>query len=233
MKKILLGLFIFGFLVLGSQAHASVLSDALLRIDSLTKELAQLKAKLGAAVLHADPSPISDIVNDSIPSLPAIPSLSLPVVLGPNASNITATSATISATITYLGNPAATAGGMCYDQTSGTTGCNTAGISLGTISRNLTGLTPNTRYYYTGQAVSTLGTALSSVGTSFTTLSTTAPSATISATNCSILSGASNCISSIKWQLTNPSNSSYKVITSNSNNSISAVETVGTGIQVL
>ena len=94
----------------------------------------------------------------------------LPTLSNPTATNITSTTATIGATVTSLGSPTASAGGMCYDQMSGTTGCNTGGIALGTISRNLTGLTPNTRYYYTGQAYSSLGTAYTTIPFSFMTL---------------------------------------------------------------
>jgi len=50
MKKLLLGLFIFSFLAVGAQVHASALSDALLKIQNLTKEVSQLKTKLGASV---------------------------------------------------------------------------------------------------------------------------------------------------------------------------------------
>jgi len=49
MKKILMSLFVLGLFAFSFQAHASVLSDALLKIESLTKELANLKADLEAA----------------------------------------------------------------------------------------------------------------------------------------------------------------------------------------
>jgi len=56
MKKLLAGLFIFGFLAIGVQVtHASVLSDALLKISSLQSELSQLKTKLGAAAVLSEP----------------------------------------------------------------------------------------------------------------------------------------------------------------------------------
>ncbi len=56
MKKLLAGLFIFGFFAIGVQVtHASILSDALSKIDSLQKELMQLKANLGASALASDP----------------------------------------------------------------------------------------------------------------------------------------------------------------------------------
>ncbi len=48
MKKILFGLFLFCLFAFGSQAHASVLSDALAQIKNLENEIAQLKANLTA-----------------------------------------------------------------------------------------------------------------------------------------------------------------------------------------
>jgi len=56
MKKILMSLFVLGLFAFSFQAHASVLSDALLKIESLTKELAQLKLQLKASV--GDTSPV-------------------------------------------------------------------------------------------------------------------------------------------------------------------------------
>jgi hypothetical protein len=53
MKKLLVGLFIFGFLVMGaSQANASTLTDALAKIKSLENEVLSLKTKLGATALR-------------------------------------------------------------------------------------------------------------------------------------------------------------------------------------
>ncbi|MFA6999533.1 MAG: hypothetical protein WC241_00265 [Candidatus Paceibacterota bacterium] len=52
MKKLLIGLFIFGFIAISApQVHASLYSDALLKIQNLTKEISQLKIKLKASVL--------------------------------------------------------------------------------------------------------------------------------------------------------------------------------------
>ena len=54
MKKLLVGLFILVFLFVGaSQAHASILSDALAQIKSLKSEILSLKTKLGASVLSS------------------------------------------------------------------------------------------------------------------------------------------------------------------------------------
>src|ERR1035437_1400934 len=50
MKKLLAVLVIFGALTIGSQAHASVLSDALLKIKNLTNEILQIKLSLKASV---------------------------------------------------------------------------------------------------------------------------------------------------------------------------------------
>ncbi|MFA6393046.1 MAG: Ig-like domain-containing protein [Candidatus Paceibacterota bacterium] len=57
MKKLLIGLFIFGFLAVSApQVHASILSDALLKIQNLQKEVSSLKSKLGAYALGYTPS---------------------------------------------------------------------------------------------------------------------------------------------------------------------------------
>lgn len=50
MKKYLISLFVLGIFAFSFQAHASVLSDALLKIENLTKELTELKSQLGASV---------------------------------------------------------------------------------------------------------------------------------------------------------------------------------------
>ncbi len=110
----------------------------------------------------------------SFTTSPVITSTS-PVMSNLMATNITQNSATISMNVTSLGNPAAYSGGMCFDTSStGKTNCSTLGISLGVNSRNLTGLTPNTTYYFVGQAVNSSGTFYSEVS-SFKTLSTTTP----------------------------------------------------------
>ncbi|MCX6754035.1 MAG: hypothetical protein NTV03_03205, partial [Candidatus Nomurabacteria bacterium] len=51
MKKLIALLFVFGFIVFSApQVHASVLSDALLKIQNLQKEVEKLKTQIGAAV---------------------------------------------------------------------------------------------------------------------------------------------------------------------------------------
>jgi len=66
MKKLLAGLFIFGFLAIGAQAHASVLSDALLKITSLQSELSQLKTKLGALAIDGDVSAVAPVAPPAV-----------------------------------------------------------------------------------------------------------------------------------------------------------------------
>lgn len=113
--------------------------------------------------------------NGSFKTLSGVASTTLPSISNLSATNITQNSATISMNVTSLGNPAAYSGGMCFDTSStGKTNCSTLGISLGVNSRNLTGLTPNTTYYFVGQAVNSSGTFYSEVS-SFKTLSTTTP----------------------------------------------------------
>ena len=65
MKKLLAGLFVFGFLFAGiGQVHASVLSDALLKIENLQKELSSLKASLKGSSYYYDipETPITSII---------------------------------------------------------------------------------------------------------------------------------------------------------------------------
>ena len=50
MKKLIIGLFALVLLFVGTQAHASLYSDALLKIENLKKEVLQLKDQLGSAV---------------------------------------------------------------------------------------------------------------------------------------------------------------------------------------
>lgn len=50
MKKILMSLFVLGLFAFSFQAHASVLSDALLKIENLTKEITKLKIQLKSSV---------------------------------------------------------------------------------------------------------------------------------------------------------------------------------------
>jgi hypothetical protein len=80
------------------------------------------------------------------------PNTTLPVVSNNTVTNITATSATIGATITSLGSPAATSGGMGYGTSPSSISDSTNGLQGTNLTRNLTGLTPNTTYYYNGFA---------------------------------------------------------------------------------
>ena len=92
MKKLLVGLFVLCSLAVGSQqAHASVLSDALLKIKSLTSELAKLQLSLGAFVADA---PVFDEGGEPSGGLPsgsmtASPSSFCEISSGNSSCNLT------------------------------------------------------------------------------------------------------------------------------------------------
>ena len=57
MKKLLMGLFLFGIVSFGFQTHAFTLNDALLQIKSLQKEIAEIRSSLGASAGY---TPVTD-----------------------------------------------------------------------------------------------------------------------------------------------------------------------------
>jgi hypothetical protein len=88
-----------------------------------------------------------------------------PTVTINEPSNITSTTATCSGNVTSEGSASVTERGICYN-TSGTptTSSNkvTSGSGGGAFTCNLTGLTPNTKYYVRAYAKSSAGTSYSS-----------------------------------------------------------------------
>ncbi len=94
----------------------------------------------------------------------------LPVVETTNATNVTSTSATLVGTITHQGESAVTERGILYSTTDtnpkiGDTDVtkDTNGTGTGVFSKNITGLTANTIYYYRAYATNTQGTAYGDV----------------------------------------------------------------------
>ncbi|HAQ02456.1 TPA: hypothetical protein DEP30_02075 [Candidatus Nomurabacteria bacterium] len=158
MKKLLVGLFIFGFLSVGiGQVHASVLSDTLLKIQNLQREIASLKISL----------------KGSVADIPQPPTLGTTTV-----SNFTSTGVTISSSVVSLGYPALLiARGTCYGlETQGPmSNClNDAGKTTGPFSQNRTGLTPNTKYLAISYAINDTATNWSNT-VSFTTPASVTP----------------------------------------------------------
>jgi hypothetical protein len=111
--------------------------------------------------------------------------IGFPTVTSPTVTNVAATSATIGANVTAAGATTVTARGTYYDTNTFPTanGATTAGTT-GTFTRDITGLTTNTKYYYRGYATNTAGTNYSVDG-SFTTLPAAPTIATASAVTAS------------------------------------------------
>jgi Concanavalin A-like lectin/glucanases superfamily len=93
------------------------------------------------------------------------------------ATNVTTTTVTLNASITFDGGASSTVNGFHYGLTTGygTTVSNTASLDTGGFSKNITGLTPGTTYHFQGFATNTTGTG-TSVDNTFTTIAlTTSP----------------------------------------------------------
>jgi hypothetical protein len=96
------------------------------------------------------------------------PPPAVPTVTSPTATSIAQTTATIGANVTSLGAPATiSARGMCYAKYPiPDINCASAGgTTLGTFTRNVTGLMRNTTYYYRGYATNATGSGYSVDGT--------------------------------------------------------------------
>lgn len=132
--------------------------------------------------------------------------LSIPVITNIITKNITQTGATIEGTLSHLGDPKATSTGSSYglsESTLSNTITNTfSGSQPITISRILTGLTPNTKYYFNIFATNTMGTG--SGANSFTTLPLPSGSLTPNPSSCTITTGNSSCSINLGWELFNP-----------------------------
>ncbi|MFN6341355.1 MAG: T9SS type A sorting domain-containing protein [Bacteroidota bacterium] len=110
----------------------------------------------------------------SAPTANATTSGGVPTLSIPTASAITATSATLGATVTSDGGSALTARGTVFKTSTPVASSDNAlaegGSSVAAFTHSRTGLTEQTLYYYAGYATNITGTGLSSEG-SFTTLS--------------------------------------------------------------
>jgi hypothetical protein len=103
-----------------------------------------------------------------------------PMVSTSPANSITTNSAIGNGNVTFQGTYTVTSRGICWSTSSNPTTANftcTSGGGLGAFSCNMSGLSPNTTYYYRAFAISGAGTVYG--GQSFfTTLSSTSPSVT-------------------------------------------------------
>lgn len=117
---------------------------------------------------------------------PTTPTLSTPVHLA-----VTQTSVTVGATLVSDGGSSVTVRGMCLGTGANPTSCTAiGGTSLGAFTRDYTGLTCGTTYYYRGYATNGVGTGYSNDG-SFTTNACAAVGVDLTVTNISPAHGAS------------------------------------------
>ena len=105
---------------------------------------------------------------DPTPTPPPTPTGTV-TISAPRVSDISATSATVRATVTPSSGVSVTSRGFCYSTSPNpTTSDNTVPTQLNDMLATLSGLTANTTYYVKGYAVSSLGTTYSDA-TSFKT----------------------------------------------------------------
>ena len=102
------------------------------------------------------------------------------------ATNITSTSARLSANVTSDGNDPPVSRSICYGLALNSTSCYSAGTGMGTFFFDATGLTPNTTYYFRGKAENDKGLTYSTNGSvssngTFKTLATPYPNLKASA----------------------------------------------------
>ncbi len=101
-----------------------------------------------------------------------------PSVQTNSASNITTTGATLSGDVTFDGNTTVTARGFVYGtDANNLTQTVTSGSGLGSFTKTLNNLTPNTTYYYKAYATNRLGMSYGEV-MSFTLIATYPPTVT-------------------------------------------------------
>ena len=140
-----------------------------------------------------------------------------PIINNPSSSNITTSSATLSATLVSAGTPNTPfEKGFCVSTSSGnlpssgdpngTCEQSSTSNSLGSFSLNKTGLSAGTTYYFKGYAKNPTDTAYTSGSPlSFATSAAPLPmSGSLTASDCGIGIGLSSCSSSISWSTTNP-----------------------------
>jgi hypothetical protein len=134
---------------------------------------------------------VSGISDSTISSYTYTASAAPPTVTTTTATSITTTSATSGGVVTATGGASVTSEGVCYATSSNpTTPCTSNGTAT-PFTSPITGLTPNTTYFYRAFATNTAGTGYGS-DLSFTTLPTCATPVTIGAfTSCGTVFGTS------------------------------------------
>lgn len=92
-----------------------------------------------------------------------------PTVTSLAHSNLTSASVTLSANVTSAGSAPITSRGFYYGTTNNpTTNLTTVSGTTGTMTANISGLQPNTTYYYRAFATNSVGTTFTTSGTFFT-----------------------------------------------------------------
>jgi hypothetical protein len=105
--------------------------------------------------------------------------LSVPTVTTPTSASITNTTATLGATVTSDGGSALTARGICWGTSPAPTACSPEGqTGVSAFTMQVTGLSPDTTYYYRGYATNSSGIAYSPDATFTTASSSQTPTVT-------------------------------------------------------
>ena len=119
-------------------------------------------------------------------------SYSLPIVSTSSSSSITGNSVDLGGNVTSDGGTTVTARGICWSTTSNpnlASSITINGLGMGVFSSSLSGLLPNTTYYYRAYATNSVGTAYGNI-MSFKTLSS--PFVSTSSTSLVTLTGANS-----------------------------------------
>lgn len=137
-------------------------------------------------------------------NMPIVVIGTFPTVVNPVSSSVTTNSAVIGATVSSFGNPPSiSARGVCYSLTanptisgSGSTCVSDSNLVLGSFTKSIVGLSPNTLYHFRGYATNGYGTGYSPDATFTTSSSPTAVTLEYKPTNIKDLvkAGDSNSI---------------------------------------
>ncbi len=151
----------------------------------------------------------------SVPTLTLAQTSTAPTVVTGTATSILRTTATLSASITSTGGATVTVRGVQYGltQTATWSSYETGAFSTGSYSRDITGLTPQTTYWFRGYATNSKGTSYGSWVTFQTkeypqilTIAASAVAGTSARLNSGLASdGNDDCVITFGWGLTSAS----------------------------
>ena len=147
-----------------------------------------------------------------------------PSVTTTAATSLSSTGATMNGNITGDGGTAITDRGFCYKTASGvliTDNFTTeGGITTGTYSKAVSGLSVNTQYFYKAYAINSVGTTLSSTELSFYTLADVPDAPTLNGASQTYMSVAVN-------SSTNPATTQYAIYETSTSKFVQADGTLG------